>query len=95
MKIVRLVVNLLIFILLLVLALDNIQTVTINLYNLYTFQIPLIIAMVIFVILGMIIGILFSLGSNLKLRTQIYNLKRKLEKEQNSSKNKSDIDQVI
>lgn len=95
MKIVRLVVNLLIFILLLVLALDNIQTVTINLYNLYTFQIPLIIAMVIFVILGMIIGILFSLGSNLKLRTQIYNLKRKLEKEQNSSTNKSDIDQVI
>lgn len=94
MKVVRLIVNLLIFILLLVLALDNIQTVTINLYSLYTFQVPLIIAMVIFILMGVIIGILFNLGTNLKLRTQIYSLKRKLEKDEKSHKAKSEVDQV-
>lgn len=94
MKIVRLIFNLLIFILLLVLSLDNMQSVTINIYGLYTFKLPLIIAMVIFMFLGIIVGIVFNIASNIKLRTQIYQLKRKLDKDESTQKNRS-IDQVI
>lgn len=94
MKIVKLIINLIIFILLLVLALDNKQVITINFYDIYTFNVPLIIGIVIFVFLGFIIGIVYNLTNIMKLKAQVFQLNRKIEK-QETIKNNKQTDQII
>lgn len=81
MKIVRIIFNLLIFILLLVLALNNMQNITLDFYGIHTFNMPLIIALVVFISIGFIIGILTNLAMNLKLKAQLHQLNRKLSKQ--------------
>lgn len=94
MKILKLIINLVLFVLLLVLALDNKQVVTINFYDIYTFNLPLIIGIVMFVFIGFVIGILYNLTTIMRLKAQIFQLNRKIEKQENL-KNSKQTDQII
>lgn len=92
MKIFQIVLRVIVFILLLVLAINNMQTVAFNFLGIYTLQLPLIITLAIFALGGLLIGMLFGFVNNLSLKNQISKLKKQIAKQQ-EPQNK--IDQII
>lgn len=80
MRATRLIINMILFLLLLVLCINNSQIVTINIYGVYTLNMPLILALAIFATIGFIIGILFNLPKNIKSKSQISKLEKELTK---------------
>ena len=92
MKIFQIVLRVIVFIILLVLAINNMQAVAFNFLGIYTLQLPLIITLAIFALGGLLIGMLFGFVNNLSLKSQISKLKKQLAKQQ-ESQNK--IDQII
>ena len=79
-KILRLVLRIILFILVLVLAINNIQTVEFNLLGIYILKLPLIMLTALFLILGVILGILFNFMSKLELKHEIKQLNKQLNK---------------
>lgn len=92
MKIFQIILRVIVFIVLLVLAINNMQTVAFNFLGIYTLQLPLIITLAIFALGGLLIGILFGLVNNLQLKNQVSRLKKQLAKQQEAQ---SKMDQII
>lgn len=93
MRATRLIINIILFLLILVLCINNSQIVTINLYGVYTLNIPLILALAILATCGFIIGILFNVPRNIKAKSQISKLEKELAKytQNTSSLDKSNL----
>lgn len=92
MKIFGWIINTILFVLLLVLILDNIQKVTINFYGIYTITIPLIVALVVFTLFGALFSYLICLAGRIKLKSQIKLLQKQLNQQQLK---KDPTDQII
>lgn len=77
-KYLNLAIRIILFILVLVLILDNIQIVTFNFFNVYHKTTPLIVLCLIFLILGFAIGYLISILQILELKSKIKKLTSQL-----------------
>jgi uncharacterized integral membrane protein len=91
MKTVRLIINLVIFLFLLVLAIDNMKNVELSFFGLYTIDVPLVIALVAFVFIGFIVGIMFNFANNFRLKSQISRLTKELSLAKTPAKETLDI----
>ncbi len=78
MRALRLILNLLIFLFLLIVAINNMDVVKLNFLGLYSIDMPLIIALVIFVFIGFIVGITLNLPTTFKLNHQISRLNKEI-----------------
>ncbi|MFN8771290.1 MAG: LapA family protein [Neisseriaceae bacterium] len=79
-KIVNWVVRIIILALLVVLMLDNLQTTTFNFFGIYKLTLPLIIIALIFMGLGILIGLLVSLFRSFELKAKISMLEKELKR---------------
>lgn len=79
MKIARWIVRIVLFILVLVLVLNNMQRVQFNFYGIYTWNMPLIVLGIAFLIVGLLIGILLGFIKTLELRSRIKLLTKDLD----------------
>lgn len=66
--------RILIFVLILIIIIDNIQTVHFNLLGIYFIQLPLIVLVLIFFALGVLMGLLIGLMNSIKLKSRIHQL---------------------
>jgi|GEM_PF-1878551 len=83
-RIFRIIFRIALFVLLLILAINNMQTTEFNFLGIYTMRLPLIITLAIFTFVGIFIGMLFSLGNNLSLKSDLKKLRKELaQKQQN------------
>ena len=89
-RILRIIVRVVIFIILLILAINNMQNVEFNFLGIYMLKLPLIITLAIFMVAGIFIGALFSLMNNLNLKSQLRQLRKQLERQDQTK-----VDQVI
>jgi uncharacterized integral membrane protein len=92
MKIFQIILRVIVFIILLVLAINNMQSVEFNFLGIYTLKLPLIITLAIFGLGGLLFGMLFGFMNNLNLKSQINKLKKQLTKQQETH---DKIDQII
>ena len=92
MKIFQIILRVIVFIILLVLAINNMQSVEFNFLGIYTLKLPLIITLAIFALGGLMLGMLFGFMNNLNLKSQINKLKKQLTKQQEAH---DKIDQTI
>ena len=92
MKIFQIILRVIVFIILLVLAINNMQSVEFNFLGIYTLKLPLIITLAIFGLGGLLFGMLFGFMNNLNLKSQINKLKKQLTKQQETH---DTIDQII
>lgn len=76
MKIFQIILRVIVFIILLVLAINNMQSVEFNFLGIYTLKLPLIITLAIFALGGLMLGMLFGFMNNLNLKSQINKLKK-------------------
>jgi putative membrane protein len=76
------------FIIILVLVLENRQPTDFNLFGIYHLQLPLIALILIFFVIGILLGLLFGLLRGFASKADV----RKLEKEVYSLKNTKTID---
>lgn len=90
MKVFKIIIRVVIFVLLLVLAINNMQVVEFNFLGIYTLKLPLIITLAIFGLGGLFIGSIIGLVNNLALKTQIGKLKKQVTKQ-----NITQHDQII
>ncbi len=79
MKIIRWVVRILFFLLLLILIVDNMTTVTMNLFGIYKLTIPLVFIMLSCIFVGVLISGTVFLYKNLKLKITIQTLEKELK----------------
>ena len=86
MRIFRIMLRIILFIILLVLALNNMQSVEFNFLGIYTLKLPLIITLAVFACGGLFIGMLFGLMNNLSLKSQLRQLRKQLETQQSAAK---------
>ncbi|HRG61859.1 MAG: DUF1049 domain-containing protein [Neisseriales bacterium] len=92
MKIFKIIIQVAVFILLLVLAINNMQTVEFNFFSVYVLKLPLIITLAIFAVGGLLIGLLYGFVNNLALKSQISKLKKQIDK---TEEKVSKVDQII
>lgn len=78
MRVFKLIVNLIVFLFLLIVAINNMESVKLNFLGLYTVDIPLIIALITFMFLGFIFGLFFNFTNNFRLKSQINKLNKEL-----------------
>ena len=84
-NIVKWVIRIAIFILILVLVLNNMQRVQFNFYGIYNWTLPLIVLSLIFLIVGILIGLIYGLFRSFELRSRIKLLKKDLETAQKAN----------
>ena len=89
MKIGRWIIWIILFIAVLVLVINNKQTVQFNFYGIYTWDVALIVLCFVFLLLGFVIGIIYSLMRSFELKTQIKLLRKDLD---NARKNNPAIE---
>ncbi len=77
--IIRWMVRIAIFILILVLIVNNLQKVQFNFYGVYTWNLPLIVIVLIAMAIGIAIGLIFGFIRSLELRSRIKLLHKDLE----------------
>lgn len=92
MRVVKIVLRVILFVLLLVLAINNMQSVEFNFLGIYTLKLPLIITIAIFTVLGMLVGMLLGFINNVGLKSQISKLKKQIIKQEEKN---SELDDVI
>ena len=80
------VLNIALFVLAIVLVLDNIQSVEFNFFGIYRFKLPLIAMAAIFLSLGVVIGFFISFFQKTGLKSQISKLTKEVELLKKSSK---------
>lgn len=66
------------FIVILVLVLNNMQTVDFNLFSLYHMKLPLIVLVLIFFILGVFLGLLFGILRRSAVKSDAYKLEKEI-----------------
>lgn len=77
-KIFHWVLRIAIFLLVLILVINNMQTVEFNIYGIYYLKLPLIVLTLIFLFIGLVTGILISGFKGLKLKAKISQLETDL-----------------
>lgn len=77
-KIINWVIYIAIFVLALVLVINNIQTAQFNFFGVYYLKLPLIVLALIFLCLGFIVGIILSSFKIMKLKTEVRVLNKQL-----------------
>jgi uncharacterized integral membrane protein len=92
MKIFKIIIQVAVFILLLVLAINNMQTVEFNFFSVYVLKLPLIITLAIFAVAGLLIGLLYGFVNNLALKSQVSKLRKQIDK---TEEKVSKVDQII
>jgi lipopolysaccharide assembly protein A len=85
MKLLKLLPKIIIFVLILILVLNNMQRVEFNLYGIYIWNLPLIVIILITFIIGIIIGFSLRIIKLAELKLQIHNLKKDLEKQSSTT----------
>ncbi|RTK96747.1 MAG: DUF1049 domain-containing protein [Neisseriaceae bacterium] len=90
MRVFKLIVNLIVFLFLLVVAINNMESVKLNFLGLYTVDIPLIIALITFMFLGFIFGLFFNFTNNFRLKSQISRLNKELSLAKAEHRSQSD-----
>lgn len=65
--------------LLIILIIDNLQTTTFNVFGIYSMTLPLIIITLIFLIIGIAIGLIISLFKTFELKAKINILEKELK----------------
>lgn len=75
-KYIKWAIKIILFILILVLILDNIQTVKLSIFNVYVLQLPLIIVLLLFLIIGIIIGLLINIIKIIELKAKIFKINK-------------------
>ena len=85
MHILRIALWVVLFIILLILAINNMQTVEFNFLGLYTLKLPLIITLAIFTLAGIGIGMFFNLINYLSLKSQLRQLRKQLAVQQSTT----------
>ena len=68
-----------VFILALVLILNNYQPVQFNFYGIYSWSLPLILMVFSALVIGIIIGLIYGFGRSLELKLRIRLLKKEIE----------------
>jgi uncharacterized integral membrane protein len=81
--------NIALFVLAIVLVLDNIQTVEFNVFGIYSFKLPLIAMAAIFLSLGIVIGFFISFFQKVGLKSEIGKLTKEIELLRKSSNHDS------
>jgi len=76
-KILNWILRIALFIIILVLVLDNMQTIDFNLFSIYHIKLPLIALVLIFFVIGVLLGLLFGMLRGFASKSDV----RKLEKE--------------
>jgi uncharacterized integral membrane protein len=76
-KVLNWVLRIALFIIILVLVLDNMQTIDFNLFSIYHIKLPLIVLILIFFVTGILLGLLFGILRGFASKSDV----RKLEKE--------------
>jgi len=76
-KILSWVLRIALFIIILVLVLDNMQTIDFNLFSIYHVKLPLIALLLIFFVVGVLLGLLFGILRGFASKSDV----RRLEKE--------------
>ena len=79
MKIIQIGLRIIVFLILVVLAINNMQIVDLNFFGLYIFKAPLIITLAIFTLGGLAIGLLLGFLKNWTLRAQISALTKQVK----------------
>lgn len=79
-KILRWIIRIIALALLVILMIDNLQTTTFNFFGIYKLTLPLIIIALVFLILGIIIGLLISLFRSFELKARVSMLEKELKK---------------
>ncbi|HLX53759.1 MAG TPA: LapA family protein [Aquella sp.] len=76
-KILSWILRIALFIIILVLVLDNMQTIDFNLFSIYHIKLPLIALLLIFFVIGVLLGLLFGILRGFASKSDV----RRLEKE--------------
>ncbi len=84
-RIIRILFRIALFVLLLILAINNMQTTEFNLFGIYTLRLPLIVTLAIFTLAGVFIGMLLSFFNNLALKNDLRKLRKQLPNNQQKS----------
>jgi uncharacterized integral membrane protein len=77
-KILAWIIRLIIFILALILALDNMEHVNFNFFGMYNWNLPVIALALIFLAIGIIIGLLYGSLRIIELKTKIHKLEKRI-----------------
>ena len=85
MKIIRWIARIVLFILVIVLVLQNRHIVQFNLYGIYIWNLPIIVLCFIFLLIGLTIGLGYSFIQSIKLKSKIRSLKHNLDGAKKSS----------
>ena len=89
MKILRWIIRIIIFVLILVFVLNNMQKVQFNFYGIYTWDLPLIVPVFAALIIGIFIGFIIWIARLVELKFQLRGLKKELEKKSITTNTKS------
>ena len=81
-KIIRILFRIAIFVLLLILAINNMQTTEFNFLGIYTLRLPLIVTLGIFTFAGVFIGMILNYSNNLSLKSELKKLRKELNQTQ-------------
>lgn len=81
-KIIRILFRIAIFVLLLILAINNMQTTEFNFLGIYTLRLPLIVTLGIFMFAGVFIGMILNYSNNLSLKSELKKLRKELSQTQ-------------
>lgn len=92
MRVIKITLQVILFVLLLILAINNMQSIEFNFLGIYTVKLPLIVMLAVFTILGLAFGLLLGFINSLGLKTQISKLKKQLTKQESKH---SELDDVI
>lgn len=84
-NIIKWIIRIAIFVLVLVLVLNNMQRVQFNFYGIYSWTLPLIVLALIFFIIGIVIGLVYSFIRSFELRSRIKLLRKDLEEARTAS----------
>ena len=90
-RILRIAIRIILFVLLLVLAINNMQSTEFNFLGIYTLKLPLIIILAIFAFIGVAIGLLFGLVNTFSLKSQISKLEKQINKQENKNEKTEQI----
>lgn len=80
MHILHWIVRIVLFVLVVVLILNNMGRVQFNFYGIYSWTLPLIVVCLVFLLLGIAIGVVFSILHAVKLKLKLRALQKQLDK---------------
>ena len=81
-NILKWIVRIIVFILLLILIIDNMQTATFKFMGIYQTTLPLIVILLVFLAIGICCGLIVSMFSKFELKAKISMLEKELKKSQ-------------